>query len=148
MEQFLPLGLLNSLAPGKFVWNFRHVIFKQILVIDSWGISVKLPWYECHCTSLMISQYWFRLWLGVVRQQAITWANVDPDLCHHMASLGHNELQNGHWRIHSKCVKYLLGFVEDGHQTCLNHCPLVVQIIQNVFFNHSDTNGTQTNRGM
>ena len=21
-----------------------------------------------------------------------TWANVDPDLCHHMASLGHNEL--------------------------------------------------------
>ena len=24
----------NSLAPGKFEWNFRHVIFKQILVID------------------------------------------------------------------------------------------------------------------
>ena len=31
-------------------------------------------------------------WLGAVRQQAITWANVDPDLCRHMASLGHNEL--------------------------------------------------------
>ena len=30
--------------------------------------------------------------IGVVRQQAITWANVDPDLCHHLASLGHNEL--------------------------------------------------------
>ena len=26
------------------------------------------------------------------RQQAITWANVDQDLCRHMASLGHNEL--------------------------------------------------------
>ena len=25
-------------------------------------------------------------------QQAITWANVDPDLCRHMASLGPNEL--------------------------------------------------------
>ena len=24
--------------------------------------------------------------------QAITWVNVDPDLCHHMASLGHKEL--------------------------------------------------------
>ena len=23
--------------------------------------------------------------------KAITWANVDPDLCGHMASLGHNE---------------------------------------------------------
>ena len=27
-----------------------------------------------------------------VRQQAITWANVDPDLCRHMASLGPSEL--------------------------------------------------------
>ena len=24
--------------------------------------------------------------------QAITWANVDPDLCRHMVSLGHNQL--------------------------------------------------------
>ena len=29
---------------------------------------------------------------GAVRQQAITWANVDPDRCRHMASLGPNEL--------------------------------------------------------
>ena len=25
-------------------------------------------------------------------QQAITWANADPDLCQQIASLGHNEL--------------------------------------------------------
>ena len=37
---------INSLAPGKFEWNFRHVIFKQILVIDDWGISceIALTW--------------------------------------------------------------------------------------------------------
>ena len=29
--------------------------------------------------------------IGAVKQQAITWAKVDPDLCHHMALLGHNE---------------------------------------------------------
>ena len=29
---------------------------------------------------------------GAVRQQSITWANVDPDLCRHMVSLGQNEL--------------------------------------------------------
>ena len=40
----------------------------------------------------MISQHWFRWWLGAVRQQAITWANVDPDLQRRMASLGHNVL--------------------------------------------------------
>ena len=33
---------LNSLAPGKFEWNFRHVIFKQILVIDGWGNSCEI----------------------------------------------------------------------------------------------------------
>ena len=32
-------GVISSLTPGKFEWNFRHVIFKRILVIDSWGIS-------------------------------------------------------------------------------------------------------------
>ena len=33
---------LNSLAPGKFEWNFRYVIFKQISVIDGWGISCEI----------------------------------------------------------------------------------------------------------
>ena len=31
-------------------------------------------------------------WLSVVRLQAITWANANPDLCRHILSLGHNEL--------------------------------------------------------
>ena len=58
---------------------------------------VKLPSDECHWTLLMRSQHWFRWWLGTVRQQAITWANVDPDLCCHMASPGHSELT--HWPL-------------------------------------------------
>ena len=33
--------MINSLAPGKFELNFRHVIFKQILVFDGWGISCE-----------------------------------------------------------------------------------------------------------
>ena len=53
---------------------------------------VKLPSDECNWILLMICQHWFRKWPGAVRQQAITWASVDPDLCRQMASLGHNEL--------------------------------------------------------
>ena len=34
----------------------------------------------------------FKEWLGAVWQQAITWASIDPDLCYHVAWLGHNEL--------------------------------------------------------
>ena len=41
----------------------------------------------------MISQHWFRLLLGALRQQAIIWANVDLVPCRRMASPGHNELK-------------------------------------------------------
>ena len=45
---------------------------------------------ECQRTSPMRSQHWFRLWLGAVRQQAITWANIDLYLHCNMATLGQN----------------------------------------------------------
>ena len=43
---------LNSLAPGKFEWNFRYVIFKWILVIDGWGIfcEIALTWMSLDFT--------------------------------------------------------------------------------------------------
>ena len=34
--------VINSLAPGKLELNFRHVIFKKILVIDGWDISCEI----------------------------------------------------------------------------------------------------------
>ena len=33
---------VNSLAPGKFEWNYRFVIFQGILVIDGWSISCEI----------------------------------------------------------------------------------------------------------
>ena len=76
---------VNSLAPGKFEWNFGPVIFKQILVIDGFGIS-------CEIALIWILHWWSVVGLGL-GNQAITWANVDADLCRHMASLGHTELK-------------------------------------------------------
>ena len=32
----------NSLAHGKLEWNFRYVIFKQMLLIDGWDISCQI----------------------------------------------------------------------------------------------------------
>ena len=65
---------VNSLVPGRFEWNFRKVILKLISLIDDWGI-----WPQMNATGpLMISQHWFRQWLRAVRQQAITWSNVEP----------------------------------------------------------------------
>ena len=72
---------------------------------------VKLPSNECYWTLLMLSQHWFRQWLGAIRQRTIAWASIDQDLCCHMVSLGHNE---------SILLKYLTNSVSL-RQEDLNH---------------------------
>ena len=44
--------------------------------LKSSSLPVKLVRDECHRTPMMISQHWFRWWLGAVRQQTIIWANL------------------------------------------------------------------------
>ena len=61
---------------------------------------MNLVFHECQRTLFMISQHWFRQWHGTIMHKAITWADVDLDLCHHMASVGHNELR--YWPL-GKC---------------------------------------------
>ena len=73
---------INSLAPGKFEWNFWHVIFKRIIVIAGWGISceIALIWMSTlvqviawcrQATSHYLSQCWPRFLspYGVTRPQ-------------------------------------------------------------------------------
>ena len=84
------LSAVNSLTPGRFQWNFRWMIFTIILEIGGWGISyeIALTWISLYFTgdkSTMVG-------LGALKQQAMIWTNVDPDLCRHVVSLGHNEL--------------------------------------------------------
>ena len=95
---------VNSLAPGKFKWNFRHVIFKQILVIDGWGISCKnvLRWMPLdltgdkstlvqvmawcrQATSHYLSHCWPRFMspCGVTRPQ---WVNKGWEVQHEISS--------------------------------------------------------------
>ena len=43
---------VNSLALGKFEWNFRYVISHGVLVIEGWGIfsEIALRWVSVHST--------------------------------------------------------------------------------------------------
>ena len=61
-------------------------------VMDMLTISslLVLRWMPQNHTD-NLGQHWIRWWLGAVRQQAMTWANIDLDLSHHMASLGHSD---------------------------------------------------------
>ena len=66
----------NSLALGEFETNFRYVIFQGILLIDSWGISceIALIWMSVDFTDDQST--FVQVMTGAVRQQAITWTNV------------------------------------------------------------------------
>ena len=120
----------NSLAPGRFQWSFRKIIFKLNLLIDGWGISCKigLDWVafvtyvlQDILTVLLIKLpsdecYWaprHDYLEGLVQDCSISianaleilqfctkpsiWTTVDPDLCLHMALLGHNKLSGMVW---------------------------------------------------
>ena len=45
---------LNSLAPGKFEWNFRYVTFICISVIDGWGTSCEIA-----IIRMSLDSHWF-----------------------------------------------------------------------------------------
>ena len=99
-NSFHALNSVNSLAPGKFSWNFIYVIFKQILLIDGWGISceIGLIWMSldftddqstlvqvmawcCQASSHYLSQCWPRSLspYGVTRPErvnlSVKWAS-------------------------------------------------------------------------
>ena len=82
----------NSLTPGRCVSHFKSIIFK--LIVQNYSLrthfEIALSWMPQNLTNEKSTLV--REWLGAVTQQAITLANVDPDLCRHMASLSHNEL--------------------------------------------------------
>ena len=65
----------NSLAPGKFEWNFRFVIFKQILVIDGWGISceIALIWMSLDFTDDQSTLVQVMAWCHHRPHELINW---------------------------------------------------------------------------
>ena len=81
-----------SILP-RLTITLEVVILKCISRTDILSISLKLSLSrEYNNTALVISQHWLRYCLDPVRQQAISWANVGPDLRRHMVSVGHDEL--------------------------------------------------------
>ena len=74
---------LNSLVPGRCGCNLKLVIFKLTSRLDILSISceIALRWMPKDFTDDKSTLV-----------EVITWANVDPVLYLHMASLGHNEL--------------------------------------------------------
>ena len=107
-HRFSHVELLNAMQVGEFLnevpipccWDLLFIL-RDVQKSKEWIFSnatfcISVCWYT-NKTRMVLrprfsSQHWYRLWLGSMRQQAITWANVDQDPCRHMASLDPNEL--------------------------------------------------------
>ena len=71
---------VNSLAPGKFEWHFNYLIFQMISVINGWGISCELALRWTSLDPTDDKSTLVQVMACCLTDQAITWANDDPDL--------------------------------------------------------------------
>ena len=94
---------------------------------------VKLP--NMNVTGL----HWWSVNIGAVRQQAITWANVDSDLCCHMVSLGHNELNCNHHtcKAASTVISWLWDWSSQKDSTCMVWYPMKKAMIHRMSSDYS-----------
>ena len=103
---------LHSLAPGKFEWNFRHVILKQILVTDGWGISCEIAqiWMSLDFTDDQSTLAQVMAWCRQATSHYLSqcWSRS-------LSSLGHNELKPS-----VKWVPCLVGQVEVNPALCVH----------------------------
>ena len=80
------------MVPVRYSDNFKFAISE---LIDWYPENFK--WNFCYANvtgpHFIIDQHWFRQWLGAIRQQAITWTTVDPDLFPHIVSSDHKEFK-------------------------------------------------------
>ena len=69
--------------------NVVVIINVSQIVFMSRTCDITLRWMT---QNTFYDKHWLGWWLGDVWQEAITWASVDPELCLHIMSLGHSEL--------------------------------------------------------
>ena len=75
-------------------FDFKSIIFKLIIQNSISGTCCEIalrqiPQYLTNEKSTVVQ---VMAWYCHDRQQAISWANADPDLCNYMMSLEHNVL--------------------------------------------------------
>ena len=84
--------IVKLIDPGKLDWNFSYVIFKQILVIDGWGISCKIAliWMSLDITDDPSALVQVIAWCRQATGHYLSLCY--PDLCRYMVPLCQNEL--------------------------------------------------------
>ena len=133
--------LIHSLTPGSGRGIFTNVIFKYFAVNDVLKGLCKTALFKIP-KAYLINTGSCNKWLGVVKQQAITWTNFDPDLYRNVASLGKNgsmrlvPVNSSSW-LHVWCVKSILIWIIISSRLLTAECLLRCHEC-NVFSLHPD----------
>ena len=87
----------KSIFEPMMVRSPMHICVTRPQWVDNFLTHIKVRFLEHFLSNLpqvnATRPQWWLVNIGSgkgFRQQAITWTTVDPDLCHHMASLDHN----------------------------------------------------------
>ena len=132
--------MFNSLAPCKFEWNFKHVIFKRILVIDGWGISceISLIWMSLDFTDDQSTLVQVMAWCRQATSHYLI--HVDPDRCRHTVSLGPNELNINFSSNYTFFIIWFRYFVRNFKGCLWNSIQNILPIDWNIRFSYNVEN--------
>ena len=120
------LANVNSWVPGRFQRNFQISNFPanfghwllRYLFLNCPPMNITVP-YDDKST-------WVQIMAWCRQATSITWANVDPDPCCHIASLGHNELMSFLVSLSfTKHIAWKLGtelIVNETYESCVSQC--------------------------
>ena len=85
---------VNSLATGRCGSSFKGVISKHMLQIKFMSTFCEITHRRMPLNTSDDKSIVVQVMAWSHQATVITWANVDPDLHHHLASLGHNGSRN------------------------------------------------------
>ena len=128
---------ISFVVLGKSGCDVEKAIFNFILQIAFFRsfFFFVMPCDDCPGTLLMISQQCFRIWFVAIRQQTFTWANTDPNLCHHMTYVTKPRVKQIILKIwlpnaflHSECFYIAHKCHRRFHWFRLTHCGLVTPL--------------------
>ena len=80
------------------LWHREAIYSATIIIGETCILKIYFMSWSPAIYSQLVSQHWFRYWLGAVRQQAITWTYVDHVKHHHMVSLSLNKFKRHRWK--------------------------------------------------
>ena len=141
-------------------WTLGDMEFPNLFQgLITWLLPTKFPAGTCHRIMLMENQYWFRWWLGAIRQA--DWSNINPSyvclvsyiyiyiyiyICVYIYIYKYNMSYEIYTWFH--CALFCCGYIINDWLMCLAGLPILFRILALAIHScHRATKVTMSNMG-